>query len=122
MPDWMFFEAVLYWARKRVPWRDLPAEFGAWDAVYNWLRRWLDLGRLKRLLDLTTDRSECEDARRLMIDSTVVRAHQHAAGAWRGRGGGETQSLGRSRGAFMTKVIAIACDEKGVVALEVAEG
>src|SRR5437762_9701389 len=39
LADRMFFEAVLYWARTGVPWRDLPSEFGAWDAVYNRLRR-----------------------------------------------------------------------------------
>src|SRR6516165_1848234 len=83
LPDRMFFEAVLYWARTGIPWRDLPAEFGAWDAVYNRLRRWIHSGRLKRLFELMADRPECEPARRLMVDSTVVRAHQHAAGARR---------------------------------------
>jgi putative transposase len=81
LPDRMFFEAILYWARTGIPWRDLPAEFGAWDAVYNRLRRWIHSGRLKKLFDLMAERAECEEARRLMIDSTVVRAHQHAAGA-----------------------------------------
>lgn len=45
-PNRMFFEAVLYWARTGIPWRDLPAEFGAWDPVYNGLRRWIHSGRL----------------------------------------------------------------------------
>ena len=86
LPDRMFIEAVLYWARTGIFWRDLPAEFGDWDAVYNRLRRWIHSGRLKRLFDLMSERAECEDARRLMIDSTVVRAHQHAAGALRKKG------------------------------------
>jgi putative transposase len=86
LPDRMFFEAVLYRARTGIPWRDLPGEFGAWDAVYNRLRRWIHSGRLKRLFDLMAERPECEGPRRLMIDSTVVRAHQHAAGAARGKG------------------------------------
>jgi transposase len=86
LPDRMFFEAVLYRARTGIPWRDLPGEFGAWDAVYNRLRRWIHSGRLKRLFDLMAEQSECEGPRRLMIDSTIVRAHQHAAGAARKRG------------------------------------
>jgi len=87
LSDRMFFEAVFYWARTGVPWRDLPSEFGAWDAVYNRLRRWIHSGRLKRLFEAMTGRSECEGLRRVMIDSTVVRAHQHAAGARKSEGG-----------------------------------
>ena len=82
----MFFEAVLYWARTGIPWRDLPAEFGAWDAVYNRLRRWIGSGRLKKLFELMAARPECEGLRRVMIDSTIVRAHQHSAGARRKKG------------------------------------
>jgi len=49
LPDRMFFEAVLYLARTGVPWRDLPGEFGSWDAVYNRLRRWMASGVLLHL-------------------------------------------------------------------------
>src|SRR3954451_14994636 len=95
----MFFEAVHYWARTVVPWRDLPGEFGAWDAVYNRLRLWIHSGRLKRLFDLIAERAECEDARRLMVDSMVVRAHQHAAGARRKKGAARRRpSAGRAAG------------------------
>jgi transposase len=92
IPDRLFFEAVLYWARTGVPWRDLPGEFGEWDAVYNRLRRWVYSGSLAALFELLTAAPELGEVRRVMIDSTVVRAHQHAAGARRkksdsGRGG-----------------------------------
>jgi len=40
LSDRMFITAVLSLARTGVPWRDLPAECGHWDAVYNRLRRW----------------------------------------------------------------------------------
>jgi transposase len=83
LPDRMFFEAVLYRARTGCSWRDLPGEFGAWEAVYNRLRRWIHSGRLKRLFEAMAERPECAGTRRLMIDSTIVRAHQHAAGARR---------------------------------------
>ena len=86
LSDRMFFEAVLYRARTGCSWRDLPGEFGAWDAVYNRVRRWIHSGRLKKLFERMGERPECEGPRRLMIDSTIVRAHQHSAGAARKKG------------------------------------
>ena len=83
LPDRQFFEALLYLARTGIPWRDLPAEFGAWDAVYNRFRRWVASGRLARLFALLTDAPAFGDVRRVLIDATIVRAHQHAAGARR---------------------------------------
>src|SRR6516164_4830072 len=88
----MFFEAILFWARTGIPWRDLPGEFGRWDAVYNRLRRWVYSGSLQALFERLTASPELGDVRRVLLDSTIVRAHQHAAGARRkksgsGRGG-----------------------------------
>lgn len=83
LPDRMFFEALLYVARTGIPWRDLPAEFGSWDAVYNRFRRWIHSGGLRRLFEALTDDPAFGDVRRLLIDSTIIRAHQHAAGARR---------------------------------------
>ena len=80
-PDRVFFEAILYWARTGVPWRDLPAEFGAFDAVYNRLRRWVYSGSLQALFELLTADPDLGEVRRVLIDATIVRAHQHAAGA-----------------------------------------
>lgn len=87
LPDRMFFEAVLYWARTGVPWRDLPSDFGAWDAVYNRLRRWIHSGRLEKLFKEMAARPACEGTVRVMIDSTIVRAHQHSAGALKKKAG-----------------------------------
>jgi putative transposase len=83
LPDRTFFEALLYLARTGVPWRDLPAEFGRWDAVYNRFRRWVHSGALRRLFEALTAEPKFGDVRRVLIDSTIVRAHQHAAGARR---------------------------------------
>lgn len=85
--DRVFFEAILYWARTGIPWRDLPAEFGAFDAVYNRLGRWVRSGGLKALFELLTAEPELGEVRRVLLDSTVVRAHQHAAGARRKKNG-----------------------------------
>jgi putative transposase len=83
VPDRQFFEAVLYLARTGVPWRDLPAEFGRWDAVYNRFRRWVHSGGLRRLFEGMTADPRLGEFRRVLVDSTIVRAHQHAAGARR---------------------------------------
>jgi transposase len=83
LPDRMFFEALLYIARTGIPWRDLPGEFGAWDAVYNRFRRWVASGALARLFALMTAEPQFDDIRRVFVDSTIVRAHRHAAGAAR---------------------------------------
>ena len=76
----LFIEAVLYLSRTGIPWRDLPAEFGHWDAVYNRFRRWERRGIWRRLWE-RLQVEDCPLTRHIFIDATIVRAHQHAAGA-----------------------------------------
>jgi transposase len=80
LSDRMFIEAVLYLARTGTPWRDLPAEFGHWDAVYNRFRRWEARGIWRQLWE-RLQAADCHVALHLFIDATIVRAHQQAAGA-----------------------------------------
>ena len=54
LSDRLFFEAVLYLGRTGIPLRDLPSEFGTWDAVYNRLRRWVFSGAMRRLFEAMT--------------------------------------------------------------------
>jgi len=80
LSDREFLEAVLHLNRTGSPWRDLPAELGYWHAVYMRFRRWEARGVWQRLWkNLQTERFA--QARGLLLDSTTVRAHQHAAGA-----------------------------------------
>ena len=73
-----FVEAVLWIARTGSPWRDLPPELGNWHTTYTRFNRWCRRGRWLGIMKvLGVDK----DLEALMIDSTVVRAHQHAAGA-----------------------------------------
>jgi transposase len=95
LPDRMFFEALLYIARTGEPLRDLPAEFGAWDAVYNRFRRWVASGAMARLFEAMTADPQFGEVRRVLVDSTTVRAHRHAAGAPRKKVG---SALGGRRG------------------------
>jgi len=86
LPERMFFEALLYITRTGIPWRDLPGEFGSWDAVYNRFRRWLASGSMATLFELLTDNPVFDEVKRVLVDSTTVRAHRHAAGASKKKG------------------------------------
>src|SRR5262245_32556510 len=84
LQDRFFVEAVLYLARTGCPWRDLPACFGNWDAVYQRFRRWEQAGRWQALFARVG--ADLEQIALLHFDSTVVRAHPHAAGAPKKKG------------------------------------
>jgi transposase len=122
LPDRMFFEAVLYIARTGEPWRDLPEDFGAWEAVYARLRRRIFSRRPEKLFAEMVAQPACEGTVRVMIDSTIVRAHQHSAGALKKKGGAAAQAIGRSRGGPSTKIVTVVSDEDTVVAVAIAEG
>lgn len=79
LPDRAFVEAILYLARTGCPWRDLPDRFGAWDAVYQRFRRWEKAGLWRALFARLP--ADLAAVRTLFFDSTVIRAHAHAAGA-----------------------------------------
>jgi transposase len=74
---------VLYRVRTGVQWRDLPERFGPWETVYKRHRRWSADGTWQMLLSRI---QAADDAAGgidwdVSVDSTAVRAHQHAAGA-----------------------------------------
>ena len=76
-----FVEAVIWKYRAGVPWRDLPERFGDWKNVHRRFSRWAQSGVWDLVFAaLIKDR----DNEYLMIDTTIVRAHQHAAGAKKG--------------------------------------
>lgn len=74
----LFVEAVLWIARTGVPWRDLPPEFGAWNSVFRRFSRWADKGVWQKIFATLSKDADFEE---VFLDSTIVRAHQHAAGA-----------------------------------------
>jgi transposase len=81
--DRLFIDAVLYRAKCGLPWRDLPERFGPWKSVFNRFSNWARKGHwavIFRELQLEVDETGS------VVDGSVVRAHQDAAG---GKGGSD---------------------------------
>jgi transposase len=74
----LLVEAILHRFRTGVPRRDLPARFGYWKSVHQRFGRWAKNGVFERIFQLLAGDADNEY---MMIDATIVRAHQHSAGA-----------------------------------------
>lgn len=74
----LFVDAVLWIARTGAPWRDLPERFGEWNTTFQRFNRWAKSGVWPRVMEALGGDADLEE---LLIDSTVIRAHQHSAGA-----------------------------------------
>ena len=74
----LFVEAVIWKFRSGAPWRDLPERFGDWNNTHRRFSRWAKSGVWETLFKSLADDPDNEYA---MIDATIVRAHQHSAGA-----------------------------------------
>src|SRR5258707_168030 len=84
----VFVEAVLYRFRTGCPWRDLPERFGHWKSVHQRFGRWAKSGVFDRIFKLL---ASDHDNEYMMIDATIVRAHQHSAGARKKRRASDRQ-------------------------------
>jgi transposase len=76
-------DGIRFRVRTGVPWRDLPERYGPWETVYGLFRRWQRDGTWKRILTALQADADAADLITwdVSVDSTVARAHQHAAGA-----------------------------------------
>ena len=76
---------ILWKLRTGAPWRDLPERYGPWQTCYDRFVRWRRDGTWERLLAQAQAQSDAvgEVEWEVSVDSTVARAHQHAAGARR---------------------------------------
>ena len=77
----MFVEGVLWIVRTSSPWRDLPEAFGEWNSTWRRFNRWSQKGVWRRIFEAMSDDPDFEY---LIVDSTIVRAHQHASGQKKG--------------------------------------
>ncbi|WP_435866438.1 IS5 family transposase [Streptosporangium sandarakinum] len=119
---------IVWKIRTGADWRDIPDRYGPWQTIYQRFRRWSADGTFTRLLEhvqVHDDAIGQVDRSVICVDSTIVRAHQHAAGARKGGIGHGThgqrsaqtdqgrQALGRSRGGPTTE-IHLAADGRGL--------
>jgi putative transposase len=80
-------EGIIWRFRVGAPWRDLPDDFGAWQSVWERHRLWSDDGTYVRMFAAVRAAAPERDQQLLnllSVDSTIARAHQHAAGALHG--------------------------------------
>ena len=73
----LFINAVFWIGKTGAPWRDLPERFGKWNSVFQRFNRWSQKGVWQKVMEALSEEADLEW---LLIDSTVIRAHQHAAG------------------------------------------
>lgn len=121
-------EAIAWKYRTNSPWRDLPDELGSFQTAHKRLIRWAVDGTWEMILTAVLASADAGDDIdwTVSVDSTVVRAHQHAAGALK-RGAARTgepadHALGRSRGGLSTKVHLAADGRARPLALTVTAG
>lgn len=74
----LFVDAVIFRYRTSIPWRDLPERYGHWKTTYRRYRRWCESGVFTRAFEMLARDADNEF---MMLDATIVRAHQHSAGA-----------------------------------------
>jgi transposase len=74
----LFVDAVIFRYRTSIPWRDLPGRYGHWKSTHRRYRRWCESGVFKRVFEMLARDADNEF---MMLDATIVRAHQHSAGA-----------------------------------------
>ena len=80
----LIVNAILWLTRTGAPWRDLPERYGSWKTVYSRFRRWSEQGIWNQVFEALLEEAQRRgdlDWDLHHIDSTIVRAHQHAAGA-----------------------------------------
>ncbi len=93
----MIVEAMLYRMRVGCPWRDLPADFGCWNSIYQQFNRWSSKNKLMQIFN---DLIQQPDLEWEFIDGSIVKAHQHSAGL----PNKEEQAIGKSVAGNTTKI------------------
>jgi transposase len=79
--DRRVLNGIFFVLRTGTPWRDLPERYGPYTSVYNRFNRWAKAGVWLRVFEALAARSPQSLH---LIDSSIVRAHQHAAGGKKG--------------------------------------
>jgi transposase len=90
-------EGMLYRMRVGCPWRDIPVEFGGWNTIFQKFNRWSSQNKLIMIFKMLVYEPDLEWE---FIDGTIVKAHQHSAGA----ASDEEQAIGKSVAGNTTKI------------------
>ncbi len=90
IPTRTFLDALLWMAGEGARWRALPERFGPWNTIWRRFARWRDQGVFEAAFAAMAQ-AGLADERLQMLDTTIIRAHQHAAGAKRTKGGHKAQ-------------------------------
>jgi transposase len=90
-------EGMLYRMRVGCPWRDLPAEFGCWNTIFQKFNRWSSQNKLMLIFKMLVDEPDLEWE---FMDGSIIKAHQHSAGA----ASDEGQAIGKSVAGNTTKI------------------
>ncbi|MFL1432576.1 MULTISPECIES: transposase, partial [unclassified Nocardiopsis] len=78
-----YFNAIMWRFRTGAPWRDVPERYGSWSTIYDRFRLWASTGLFQHLMDEMTAHAAARgdvDLDLVGVDSTITRAHHHAAG------------------------------------------
>lgn len=95
-----FINGVIWIFKTGAPWRDLPERYGHWKNVHRRFSRWSKKGIFDRIFRIL---SEYSDFKFLLMDGTIVKAHQHSTGAKKNNAHND-EGIGRSRGGLTSKL------------------
>ncbi|MCK1503332.1 IS5 family transposase [Bradyrhizobium sp. 188] len=100
--DRRIISGIIQMLQSGARWRDCPPEYGPYTTIYNRFNRWAKRGRWCAIFEALAKPGK--DAVALSLDSTSIKAHRCASG---GKGGAQSQAIGRSRGGRTTKIHAL---------------
>jgi transposase len=93
-------EGILYKLRTGCTWRDVPKEFGSWNAIF---KRFNDWSRTEKLFLVFQILSKEKDLEWIFIDGSIIKVHQHATGAAQKSEQGD-HAIGKSVAGYTTKI------------------
>ena len=74
----VMLNGIIYWLNTGIPWRDLPERFEPWSSVYSRFNRWTKQGVWEKVFKSLIEQ-DIVDETTLMIDSTIIKVHQHVS-------------------------------------------
>ena len=89
-PNRQMLNGILWIAKSGAAWRDLPERYGPWQTVYGEFMKWSEEGVFEEIFQILNTNADMQD---LIMDSSIVKAHQHSGGAKKGAKEGRKPSI-----------------------------